>query len=310
MKGKTKVLTWIVLIVVVVGSVAGTMFFMGADFSKMFAPKKVTGLPSGCDATTTPSLTVQIQDRYSESLTAVNYAYRRDGGAWTTANGNTITIAGDPGSIIDIELAPDNTSFYGASKYGYEMPCSEVPEIQMDVVTVATNSMSSTVWNDDGTPNTATVAQALGAGEVKNIQVRLIGEYLKDYGDPFDGDANILVCPYNNTVFDSLNFAGLSTTDVPDQVSLASGNFYGAWKVPILHSNSDNAGSGFTYTASVDTDDSSGPTVLHNITCTLYDPQTYLDSTVGVTKYLTGVEDENNADVGIGTEETFTIYTS
>lgn len=292
---------------------------MGADFSKMFAQKGVTTieeegeevlLPTICDSTTSPTLGVPIQNRYTELSTAVNYAYRINGGTWTASNGASLSIAGDPGTIIDIELAPDNTSFYGESRYGYVMPCKETPQLVMEVSTVATNSMTSTVWNDDGSVNSGTQAQALGTGENPNLELRLKGEKDKDYGDPYDGDYNILVCPYNNTVFDSISITGLSTTDVPDQVSLSAGNFYDAWKVPILESNTQNNGQGLTYTMTLDTDDTNQPTVAHNITCTLYDPQTFWDGTSGVLKYETDVEDETNADLGIATEETFTIYTS
>jgi len=317
MNGKTKFITWFALVIVVVIAVAGTMFVMsGADFSKMFVPKKAvtTTEITECLSTTSSTLTVSLLDKYSDTATSVNYAYRINGGGWTTGTASSISIAGSPGNIVDIELAPDNTSYYGENKYGIELPCKMTSTLKMYVSTVATNSITSTVWNDDGSVNSATVAEALGAGEVKNVQIRFIGEYKKDYGNPYgldsDGYYNILTCPFNNTVFDDLNIAGASVVKTPNQQSLTTGNFIKSWKIPILHSNMDNAGSGFTNTMSMDTDDTNQPTVAHNITCTLYDPQRYYDSTPGTLKYLTGVEDENNGDVGIGTEETLVIYTS
>lgn len=314
MQGKSKAVTWLALVVVVCIAVAGTYFVMSGGAGDIFSQKKVvegeeTILPTECQSTTSPNLTVLVQDKYSHSATAVNYAYRVNGGTWTTGNGASISISGNPGALVDIELAPDNTSYYGESTYGYVMPCSETPQFVMEVATVATTSMTSLVWNDDGTPNSATVAQALGAGENPNLELKLKGEKDKDYGDPFDGEYNVLVCPFNKTTFDDMTISGLTEADgIPDQVDLTSGYSYKAWEVPILSSNTQNNGQGLVYTITLDTDDTNQPTILDNITCTLYDAQTYWDGTSGVSKYLTGVEDETNTDVGISSEESFTIY--
>jgi len=250
---------------------------------------------SGCDYS--PKLEFVALNKYTGAEVSGLTVYYRVAGekSWRTAStGSQVDV--NPGDVIEFKVAPDSTSYYGAED-SITVACKPIVRAEVEVEPIASN-VQFTAWNDDGTPNSASNEQSLGAGEVKTLKFRLTGEYKKAYGKP--GHMNVIVVAYNKTEIDDVDISGLSATSLPQQLNTVSGMGYKAYLIPALDSNEEKQ-----YKLVIDTDDTADPT--HDITIYLFDVQLYANEDKVPTAFEWGVEDEDNADVG-GSNLSFTIY--
>jgi len=288
--------------------------------------------PTSCPGDVTPAIDFKAKDRFTGAeLTDYSFLYRRmqasgAWGAWQTGYTGDTNIAGSPGDKLQFVVLANGTFGYGKTPYTeYIVPCLEDPELWSEIGLIATaGSMSTSTWNQDGSVNSATNAQAFSTSDTKNVGIEIRGHFQKQYGlnqviDPTgkvltdeDGATcrgSILVFEANKTVFVDMATSDLETATMPEQVDEATGYDYYAFAVPEILSNTEADGTG-KITFAIESDTTVEPTVLHNITWTLYDCQVY-QNTKDYKKIEQGTESyTGNADVGIASELTGTMYTS
>lgn len=275
---------------------------------------------AACPGDVQPSLTLSAVDVYNPGTAHVtNWLYREVGteawtGSGTAASSSVSSINYDPGTKIEIAAGADNTTANGpvGTKLTFTVPCTSYPTAELKVPVASSNSVTTTAWNEDGTVSSATNVQGTSAGDVKSMEFRMVGVYEQDYGARQAGDfSNVLTMKYNSTCIDDLEIKYvtggnimLETAGTPVQDAAAAGYLKESFKFPVLKTNDRH-----DFVIAIDIDDTNACAVSANstsLTGTLYDSQLYLDSDDNTLKF--GVEDENNADVGIGTEETIIFY--
>ena len=287
--------------------------------------------PTVCPGDVTPALDVRASDRFTgQALDDYSFLYKRQQsngvwGAWQTAYTGNTNIASSPGDKLQVVLLANNTLGYGVNSYQeYTVPCLEDPELNVKIGLVATaSSMSVSVWNQDGSVNGASNAQAFTTSDTKNVCFEVVGHYNKQYGvekvvgpagELIDEDGgkcsgSILVLPVNRTVFADVSSSDLETTYVAEQVAQVTGYDYYAFKILSILSNAKATGSGEVCLA-LETDTTVEPTILHNLTGTFYDCQVYQNSK-NYNNIEVGPEDyTGDDDIGQATELTISVYTS
>jgi len=252
---------------------------------------------SGCEYS--PKLEFVALNKYTGAEESGLTVYYRVAGekSWrTTTTGSQVDV--NPGDVIEFKVAPDSNSYYGAED-SVKIECKPVIRAEVEVEPIA-SSVQFIAWNDDGTPNSNSNEQVLGAGEIKTLEFKLTGEYKKAYGKP--GKMNVIVVAYNKTEIDDVKIqgTGVSATNLPQQLDTATGMGYKAYLIPALDSNEKKE-----YKLVIDTDDTINP--ANDITIYIYDVQLFANEDKVPTEFEWGVEDEDNADVG-GSNLSFTVY--
>jgi len=264
-----------------------------------------------CTSNTQPSLTFSVANAYTGvAITGLNIRYRVLGSeAWTTTT-SPATITGSAGQTFEIGVGDENTTDNGLTTI-YTMPCESYPKTEVKVAPIATaSSVSTTIWNPDGTVNAnGTNALDMAAGDIKNFKLQLTGQYQKDWGDVAAGEnSNVLVCFANKTVISNMVIPSLQTAGfVPSEAYVGINDTY-AFKFPIVKSSGDTPVYTMTVTASSSTAPTGGGDQNDaNIVCNIYDSGLYLDGTY-TNKLAYGVQDENRADhSGSASEVEFTV---
>jgi len=259
----------------------------------------------GCNLASAPSVTFNSIDKYTRTADTTGSAihFRKEGGlAWTSATpGTAIASVMNAFENFDVVFYDDNTARYG-KMISYEVPCQENPSLDVESVAVATASaMSGYTDNPDGTQNSNSNQWAMGANSVKTFTITIGGESEKSYGNPYCGGRNVLVFEYNSTEIDGIT-SNLAKAETPTQHSVSAIDH----KTKAFYVDPIEDTDEIQIKVTVDSDDSVDPT--EDITWTLYDVQYYFDKYSG--DVLCDVEDELDADLGIATELSGTIYQS
>ena len=252
-----------------------------------------------CESSTSPTVTFNMVDKYQNAVTqsGTTFKYRKIGeSAWNSVNvGSTVDFA--PYDKIEVLADPDFTVGYGSYIASWEVPCKESVSFEATTADKYTSSITGTFWNSQGT---AATAQALAAGDVKNVKFQFTGTYRADYGNA-DIGYNILNCKANSTEIDDLVIVGLEETSKPSLITSTSGFDDYTYKFPIIASNEDTD----VYTVSVDADDTVNPTA--DIVCTLYDTNFDIDADTGA--IIKGIQDEDKNNLGLDETSVAAIVT-
>lgn len=261
--------------------------------------------PGGCDTNceTSPSVLWTAENQYTfvtTDTTASAVSYYSGGIKKAGTPGTAVTTIA-PCSQITYYGYVDSTTNYGVHGKSMTVQCGNT-EVPLDYWTIATyTDASNYVKNEDGTVNSASNTETISAGEVDVLEICWTGDYETAYGHPDWG--NVLVIDLvNSTRVDDITSSQMEKVSVPDQVTVAANHKYFAFKFPSLMS-SETVCKSFVF----DADDTYGYGT-DNMTLTLYDGQQYHDGNDNTIKF--GVEDENDASIGLATHDTATIYTS
>lgn len=184
-------------------------------------------IPSGCDSTTSPNLTIKAIDKDAgTALTEGTNLYRIQGEkVWNTFTAGT-GFGIDPGRNIDVIMGIDTSDFtdnaYG-QMFSYKVPCSETPSVEKDMVADEIETeLTTTFYNADSDAS----AESFSADESQTISIKVKAGAKQYFGNPFkDGNVNVLVLNLNTSEWDQ-----------PDQVYLADGTELKKVSVPQRHS--------------------------------------------------------------------------
>lgn len=146
------------------------------------APDEIEGTIAGFCQVEDVTVTLNAQDRYTEStgMTGSNYYRIYDGGVSSlksVADAGTFTTS--PGDELEIwmQLDANEGSHYVKSIGKQEVPCSGTLEITSLVE--PQGNITIKVWNTDGdkTTTTTTVNQSISNGDVLSLDWEIQGEY-------------------------------------------------------------------------------------------------------------------------------------
>lgn len=285
-----------------------------------------TGTPSGLSVTTQPSnnaclsvakttVTMSTVDKYNSTATGGTHRYRVNGGPWTTVS-NAGTFTASPGDKLDVLWYNGATDGWYSRTGSYTVPCAGTftPTENGDAVKLALNgSVTSTVKNDKGQVTVVGVTnQTLSAGDVKDTEVTLSGQYQRDYPYGF-----IAVVEYNKTALDAVtltqNGQELASASLPQSYNTLKASSFSsvkAYAIPALISN-DN----LIIKATLDADDSFNPGYVtgaggdgDNVTITYFPLNYFVDDKNGGVAGGPATEDETGTATRIGSHYTSVIY--
>lgn len=217
------------------------------------------GIVQVCSTSDPVTVTLNGQDAFAPS-TAVNghlVYYLDKSGNWqfksTTHYSSAKTFTVSPGSKIKVMWAENSTVHYTKVKT-YDVPCESNLELTEKLVPIqAATWGASSVFNHDGTKNSATAGQdanqTMAAGQSYTVKIWLQNTYKKWIGNPYykgtEGatglGSNVFSCIYNSTLYDSLDLPGYSKVGNPD--ILPSTEFANtkwiSWGVPLIGTNTE-----------------------------------------------------------------------
>ncbi len=183
---------------------------------------------SGCESTTSPTLTIKTVDRDSGvALTEATNLYRLKGEtSWNTFTAGTGFEIG-ANKVIDIVMGIDTTDFvdnaYGKLVEGFKVPCEEIPSVEYEVANdEVETSLSATFYNADGDAG----AETFSAGQTQDVSIKLQAGVKEYFGNPYlSGNPNVIVLNLNTTEWDA-----------PEKVSIKGGAELSKVSLPLRHS--------------------------------------------------------------------------
>lgn len=287
-----KMMDWKFIAVLAFIAIVAVVYVMGQQqVAETEVSTPVTEEGTVCQSDTTVTVTLSAVDKYTKgSANAEWFKYRKVGtSAWTSViSGGTFSAT--PYSEYEI-LAGNFTVGYGVHIPSYVAPCKTADTLEVETADFNTANITGTFFNDAGTASTA---QAVGAGDIKNVEFTMTGNWKKDYGNA-DLGYNVISCKANSTEIDDLEIAGLkSTTDagIADSVIASTTGFdYYNWEFPVIESN-EKLG---PYTVTIDADDTINP--ANDIVCTVYDSEYDIHATTGAV--ISGIQDEDKNNLGV-----------
>ncbi|GEM_PF-3030880 len=152
----------------------------------------------GCNLGTQTTVTLSGKDAYNSSASGGTHAYMvsSDGGKTfgpvsTVSDAGTLTAS--PGQILDILWGNGATKGYFSAISQNPIPCTGAVTFTQPLYT--NGSFSSTVFNTNGQViDGVTANQTLGAGDIKDLSLKIIGTYQK--ATPYGW---VAVVEYNKT---------------------------------------------------------------------------------------------------------------
>lgn len=152
----------------------------------------------GCNLGTQTTVTLAGKDAYNGSASGGTHAYMvsSDGGKTfgpvaTVSDGGTITSS--PGQVLDILWGDGATTGYFSAISQNTVPCTGAVTFTQPLYT--NGSFSSTVFNTNGQViDGTTTNQTLGAGDIKDLPLKIVGTYNK--ATPYGW---VAVAEYNKT---------------------------------------------------------------------------------------------------------------
>lgn len=217
----------------------------------------------------------------------------------------TSTATVSPGDKLTVWFGAGDATYYG-SKYNGEaaVPCKGTFDIAGKLWQKDTG-ITMTVFDEFENPQTgAANNQSLGIGETVELKLRVKGNYERYYGNPEVALDNVLTAEYSRTELDFIKVT-------KDGVDLKAAT------VPVVEgvSSTDNTEVGFAmpkiagssnvdYVLVIKADDIINPSA--DVALKIYDADYFYNSNTG--KIEIGLEDQDNADIGVTAEPTATVY--
>ena len=227
-------------------------------------------------------------------------------GKFKTEKSDQSDFTTSPGKKIEVVAYDDNNTNAdpNADWYGQTITetlgCTGTETISFDLY--KEGNVSTIVWNDDGSVNSASNPQTMNAGETYGMNIQFKGPREASFGDPYSKDANIVVgFNYSTDVIDSISVDGQALASVPKFDLGVAKTAYSLGVSSIANSEKKS------YTITIKTDNTNAPG-NENITGRLYDPALFINEKTGLPEF--GIQDENGNDVGVPTGDSFTIYTA
>lgn len=257
---------------------------------------------TGCDLGTKTTITLSASDKYTSGATGGTHRYRINGApALTVSDAGTLTAS--PGDVLSILWHNASTTGYYGKVDTFSVPCTGAKTFYTELVANGTITSSEKDSNDDtidGTSNN----QTLGAGDVKDVTVKLSGTYQADFPYGF-----IAVVEFNKTEIDDViltqNGVELASASLPHTFSttLDTASSTKVYVIPALISNGD-----LTFKATIDADDTYNPKTSDNVTITYFPKNYFIDDNNGGAFAGPSAEDEDNAVTRTGQYQTLIEY--
>ncbi len=245
---------------------------------------------TGCDLGTKTTVTLSATDKYT-SLPVGGYHRYRINGAPAVDIADQGTFTASPGDKITVLWNNATTTGYYSSVGTYTVPCAGAKTFYTESANNGTLS-SSLKDSDDVTIDGSANNQTLSAGDVKDVSMKLSGQYEKDFTYGF-----VAVVEYNNTAIDNVILSTESGTELSSATVLQSyASTYGtvsskkAYLVPAILSNAD-----LRLKVTIDADDSVDPSVgTANVLVELYPENYFINEKNGGAFEGPAGEDEDN----------------
>lgn len=226
-------------------------------------------------------------------LNGFDKGYIADGGSFTASPGNLVRV-----------LFDENSSSVSTGAYTNEVivtvPCDGTLDLTGSVCQYDT-SPKVTIYNEDGDAMSATVGETMSADSEYTWDFKIRASNNLCAGNiNAPGKGNIFCLEYNKTQIDKIeavSIEGVTTiekTSAPESISVAATNETSCFYIPAVGDN------GIVNGVMVVTTDAAVNPAEDNITYLLFDSDLDLDADTLVT--VEGVEDEDDNDLGYGTE--------
>lgn len=286
-----KMLDWKFMAVLAIIAIVAVVYIMGQNnVAQTEVSTPVTDEGTVCQSDTSVTVTLSAVDKYTKgSANAEWFKYRQVGtSTWTSViSGGTFTAT--PYAEYEI-LAGNFTTGYGVHIPSYVAPCKTADTLEVETADKYTSGITGTFFNEAGTASTA---QAMGPGDVKNVEFTITGTWKHDFGNAELG-YNVISCKANSTEIDNVDIVGLRTTSeagiVDSVISSTTGFDYYNWEFPVITSNNKLG----PYTVTIDADDTINP--VNDIVCTVYDSDYDIHATNG--NVISGIQDEDKNNLG------------
>jgi hypothetical protein len=217
------------------------------------------------------------------------------------------------GDRIKIAYAVASSTYYAAVDE-FTVPCKATISTASSLVAGADKphelyqqnaGLTSNINNEDNSVNSAANRQAIGAGDNDiEVEVSLKGTY-EDGWSPYG--KLIASCQYNGSEIDEVKLGSFSSASCPSVTTDALTNVANDRQCFELPGMDGVENKKEEFTMIIDADDTVDPANATNIVCTVYDQDYYVNSD---TNEVEGpaVEDNDDANVGITSDLSFTVY--
>jgi len=263
-------------------------------------------IPTGCDSTTTPNLTIfAVDDESGSALTEATNLYRVKGRtSWSTFTAGTGFEVG-VGKELEIVMGITTTDFtdnaYGQKIKSYVVPCEETPEIEYKMVNdEVETSLTATFLDTD--ENAA--AEVYVAGQTQDVYVKLQSGTEEYFGNPYaGGNSNVIVLDLNSTEWDTpekvyiLGGAELNPVSVPIRHSSVAGLKAYAYELPVITDEAVKIG------LKLNADDTTAPAT--DMTAYMYAGNYFYNADTQEIDF--GVENEEGTAVGTDASDSLTL---
>jgi len=209
---------------------------------------------TGCDVGTKTTVTLSATDKYTTGAVGGYHRYKVNGNpAIEIADQGTFTAS--PGNTITVLWNNETSSGYYGSTNTYVLECTGAKTFSTQSVNNGTLT-SSLKDSDDNTIDGSANNQTLGAGDVKDVAIKLSGEYKKDFPYGFVAVIEMNKTSMDDVVLSTDSGSVLTTATVPQSYSAVYGaeSVKKAYFVPAIVSNSD-----LRLKATLDADDTINP---------------------------------------------------
>ncbi len=244
---------------------------------------------TGCSTTDSQTITLSATDKYTSVATGGSHRYKINGApALTVSDAGTFTAY--VGNNIEVLWMNASLTSYFSNPESFKVTCNGPRTFY---TTLANNgTLTSSLKDNLGIAMTGGVNQTLGAGDVKDVQITLSGQYQKEFPNGFVG-----VIDYNKTTIDDviLNKDGINFASaiVPQTYSItySSESNTKAYEIPAVLSNAD-----LVFKVTLDADDTINPTVSgSDVILTLFPKNYFINEKNGGSFDGPSAQDENNA---------------
>lgn len=231
---------------------------------------------------TSITMTYNDKDEYKGSLDPATKVHFLD---------EQVNVSDDATKVLELETEYEAIAGFGSTTYYAEEILIDSADASGDRMTVRTELCKAgvptvTFKNKDGSVNSATNPQAIGADDEVEIKMNVdVGSNLC-FGSPDAVDENVVVGAYDGTYFDGIEVEGQARAVQPKDYSAlyAELDEEDEYKLDTLLGGAEKE-----YTVIVESDTSNDPTA-HNVTMNLYDANVDFDADGEVV--IRGVEDE------------------
>lgn len=255
-----------------------------------------------------------MQKRYDPSTSvASEYARIYISGVDNGYKADSSTLAVTNGDTVKIGYALNSSTYYAAIDE-FTVPCKATIATASSVVASDKKpaelyqqnaGLTATVNNEDGSVNSGSAKQAVGVGDNDiEVSVSLKGTF-EDGWSPY---GNLIAsCQFNGTTYDKITlgtYAKVSCPSVKTDPLTATDNEKLCFQMPGMDGVANKK---LDFTTIIDADDILNPST--NIVCTVFDQDYFANTKSGVIEGP-AVEDDQNNNVGLTSDLSFTIYVS